>query len=43
MVFLFNTYLVYTIQNKIILKQKTKQNGTIQFKLVQKPETKAVR
>jgi hypothetical protein len=29
--------------NYIYLKQKTKQNGTIQFKLVQKPETKAVR
>jgi hypothetical protein len=29
--------------NTFILKQKTKQNGTIQFKLVQKPETKAIR
>lgn len=34
---------MYCTLNYIYFKTKTKQNGTIQFKLVQEPETKAVR
>jgi hypothetical protein len=31
------------MQINYLIKQKTKKNGTIQFKLVQEPETKAIR